>query len=85
MFFFNVIAIIWCYFNMISTQSYLYGIMHGIFRAVLVTQTTHAASHFAMSLNPSFNRWSYRVGTILIGLWAPKSWDLQHVVAHHGM
>jgi len=46
-------------------------------------QTTHGASHFSMSLNPDFNRWSYRLGTVLIGLWCPKTWDLQHVVAHH--
>jgi len=50
---------------------------------VLVVQTTHAASHFSMSLNADFNRWAYRIGTVLIGLWCPKTWDLQHVVAHH--
>jgi hypothetical protein len=85
MFFLNVLAIIWCYYNLIAGKSYLYAFLHGIVRAVLVVQTTHAASHFSMSMNPMFNRWSYRVGTVLIGLWAPKSWDLQHVVAHHGM
>jgi linoleoyl-CoA desaturase len=29
------------------------------------------------------NRWAYRLGTCLIGLWSPKTWDFQHVLAHH--
>jgi fatty acid desaturase len=34
-------------------------------------------------LHAAVNRWAYRLGTILIGLWAPPVWDVQHVVAHH--
>lgn len=83
MFVANVLLIIWTYTTMMSAQSYLAALLHGIFRAILVVQTTHAASHFSMSFNPEFNRWAYRLGTVLIGLWSPKSWDLQHVVAHH--
>jgi len=83
MFFVNVLLIIWSYFNMNAQASYLWAFFHGIFRAILVTQTTHAASHFSMSFNGEFNRWAYRLGTVLIGLWCPKTWDLQHVVAHH--
>jgi len=58
-------------------------IIHGIFRSLLVVQTVHAASHFSFSHSPVVNRWVYRFGTVLIGLWAPPVWDIQHVVAHH--
>jgi linoleoyl-CoA desaturase len=58
-------------------------IVHGVMRAILVVQTTHGASHFAFVQSPEGNRWAYRIGTVLIGLWAPPVWDLQHVVAHH--
>lgn len=83
MFVLNVILIIWSYSTLIIGESYVAALLHGLFRAVLVTQTTHAASHFSFSLNPEVNRWAYRLGTVLIGLWSPKNWDLQHVVAHH--
>jgi len=60
-----------------------YAFVHGIARAIMVVQHTHGASHFALSINPSINRWVYRIATVLIGMWNPKVWDLQHVVAHH--
>jgi len=83
MFVANVLAIVWCYYNLVDKASYIWAFLHGLFRAILVVQTTHAASHFSMSFNGEFNRWAYRLGTVLIGLWCPKTWDLQHVVAHH--
>jgi len=79
----NVMLIVWSYYSLISGASYLHAFLHGFFRAMLVVQTTHSASHFSISLNPDLNRWFYRLGTVLIGLWCPKTWDLQHVLAHH--
>jgi linoleoyl-CoA desaturase len=64
-------------------NNYVAAFAHGILRAMLVVQSTHGGSHFAYSLNPMVNRWVYRVGTVMIGLWNPKVWDIQHVVAHH--
>jgi len=80
---FNVLSMFIAYYFMMANESYLWGVVHGISRAILVVQTSHAASHFTMSLNPTFNRFCYRVGTTLIGLWCPKTWDMQHVLAHH--
>jgi len=74
---------LWSMFGVCMHGSYVKAFLHAILRAVLVMQTTHAASHFAMSLDPTVNRWAYRLGTIMIGLWSPKTWDTQHVVAHH--
>lgn len=84
-FFINVLAIFWSYYGMMAASSFVWATIHGIVRAILIVQTTHAASHFSMSMNPDFNRWTYRLCLVLIGMWSPKSWDLQHVVAHHGM
>lgn len=70
-------------YYMITTQSYIVAFIHGISRAIMVVQSTHGGSHFAWSFNPAVNRWVYRLGTIFIGLWNPKVWDIQHVVAHH--
>ena len=83
MFVLNVVLILWSMFGVCTEGSLWKAFLHAIFRAILVVQTTHAASHFSLSLNPMVNRWAYRVGTILIGLWSPKNWDTQHVVAHH--
>lgn len=83
MFFLNVALIFWSMFGVCHDASYVKAFLHAVLRAILVVQTTHGASHFAFSLNPMVNRWAYRVGTILIGLWSPKTWDTQHVVAHH--
>eukprot|EP00010_Vexillifera_abyssalis_P009000 CAMPEP_0201546162 /NCGR_PEP_ID=MMETSP0173_2-20130828/2535_1 /ASSEMBLY_ACC=CAM_ASM_000268 /TAXON_ID=218659 /ORGANISM="Vexillifera sp., Strain DIVA3 564/2" /LENGTH=441 /DNA_ID=CAMNT_0047954765 /DNA_START=89 /DNA_END=1414 /DNA_ORIENTATION=- len=65
------------------TSLIIFGAIHGIARAMLVVQTVHAASHYSFSRSPTINRWLYRIGTILIGLWAPPVWDIQHVIAHH--
>lgn len=83
MFFVNVFLVLWSMFGLVTEASFLKAFLHGVFRAILVVQTTHAASHFSFSLNPMVNRWAYRLGTILIGLWSPKNWDIQHVLAHH--
>jgi linoleoyl-CoA desaturase len=83
MFLLNVCAILFFLYRYTTYDTYLDAVLHGIFRALLVVQTTHAASHFSFSHYPMINRWAYRIGVMLIGLWCPKTWDLQHVVAHH--
>jgi linoleoyl-CoA desaturase len=88
MFFLNVAAILLSMNAMCTWTSGWISLLaacafHGVMRAVLVVQTTHGASHFSFVKSPMGNRWAYRIGTILIGLWAPPVWDLQHVVAHH--
>ena len=79
----NVAMIIFGMATMIGSQSYLAAVFLGVWRSLLVVQSTHAASHFSMFNNATLNRWAYRIGTVLIGLWCPTIWDLQHVVAHH--
>jgi fatty acid desaturase len=83
MFVVNVVLMFYFLKVYLQEQSYLFSVLHGIMRAVLVVQTTHSASHFSFSHWPMVNRWCYRVGTMLIGLWSPKTWDFQHVLAHH--
>ena len=85
-FFFSVMTMFLSMYVMCTQTvytNYIAALVHGVFRAVIVVQSTHGGSHFAYSYNPMVNRWIYRVGTILIGLWNPKVWDIQHVVAHH--
>jgi linoleoyl-CoA desaturase len=76
-----------CMYLMCTSDSYILayaaGFLHAFCRALMVVQHTHGASHFALSNSATVNRWVYRLGTIFIGLWNPKVWDLQHVVAHH--
>eukprot|EP00163_Fabomonas_tropica_P033548 TRINITY_DN888_c0_g2_i1.p1 TRINITY_DN888_c0_g2~~TRINITY_DN888_c0_g2_i1.p1 ORF type:complete len:443 (+),score=127.43 TRINITY_DN888_c0_g2_i1:308-1636(+) len=83
MFYANVTLLLYTCFLALSQGSVAWAVVHGILRALLVVQTTHGASHFAFSKNPTANRWAYRLGTMLIGLWSPATWDVQHVVAHH--
>ncbi|MES1910324.1 MAG: hypothetical protein MHM6MM_002936 [Cercozoa sp. M6MM] len=61
----------------------LAALVHAFGRSMTIVQATHGGSHFALSRNPAVNRWWYRIGTVLIAMWAPPNWDLQHVVAHH--
>jgi len=83
MFVANVVLMLHCLYRYMVDESYTYALIHGFLRAILVVQTTHAASHFSFSRFPMVNRWAYRLGTVLIGLWCPKTWDYQHIVAHH--
>jgi len=79
----DILMILFSFYYMVAHGSYLAAIAHGFFRGIMVVQATHGASHFAFSKNPMVNRWLYRIGTVLIGLWCPKTWDMQHILAHH--
>jgi fatty acid desaturase len=83
MFFINIFMMVAGMYAMVNYESYIGALVHGVFRAILVVQATHGASHFAFSHWPAINRWAYRTGTVLIGLWSPAVWDVQHVVSHH--
>lgn len=82
----NVSIMLYC-LSLMSTAGWLAAFaaasVHGFCRAIMVVQHAHGASHFALSKHPMVNRWVYRISTVMIGLWNPNVWDLQHVVAHH--
>lgn len=79
----NVVLQLLSLYGMIVYQSFTLAIVHGLLRALMVVRSTHASSHFAFSRSAFINRWVYRIGTVMINLWSPTIWDLQHVVAHH--
>lgn len=79
----NVVFQLASLYYMVALRSPLLAVIHGLLRALMVVRSTHAASHFSFSRSPTVNRWVYRIGTVMIGLWSPTVWDLQHVVAHH--
>jgi fatty acid desaturase len=83
LFVFNVVFQLTALYFMIVNESYLWAFVHAMLRGFMVVRSTHAASHFSFSRNASINRWVYRIGTVMIGLWSPTTWDLQHLVAHH--
>jgi fatty acid desaturase len=79
----NLLLMALALYWMFARHSLMAAFAHGLLRGLLVVQSAHASSHFAFSASPAVNRWVYRICTILIGLWNPSVWDVQHLVAHH--
>eukprot|EP01135_Chromosphaera_perkinsii_P011506 Nk52_evm5s2426 gene=Nk52_evmTU5s2426 len=61
---------------------WVFWIIHGLSRALLIIRDTHAASHYSQFVSPSLNLWHYRICMMISGS-SPANWTAKHVLSHH--